>query len=149
MRRIALVATAVGILTITAVSVAAPVGRMARTTRIQLRRTGAGTILTTAGGRTIYMFTRDGHNRDRCAAISGCTAVWPLVTSSARPLAGRGVSQRLLGTIRVRGARQVTYAGWPLYTYRGDSGPGETGYIGFNQFGGNWYAISPRGKLVR
>ncbi|SRR6201986_743138 len=151
MRRIALLATAVGILTITAAAaaVAAPVGHTARTTTIQLRHTGAGTILTTGTGRTIYVFTRDRHNRDMCAAVSGCTSVWPLVTSSARPAAGRGVSTRLLGTIRVGGARQVTYGGRPLYTYRGDTGPGETSYIGISQFGGSWYGLTSQGKIVR
>jgi predicted lipoprotein with Yx(FWY)xxD motif len=108
-----------------------------------------GAILTTGGGRTIYMFARDSRSRDRCAAISGCTAVWPLVATSGTPIAGRGVSRRLLGTLRVHGAAQVTYAGWPLYTYTGDSAPGQTSYVGVSQFGGRWYAINARGGLVR
>jgi predicted lipoprotein with Yx(FWY)xxD motif len=149
MRRFALLATLLGALTVTAASVAAPVAHPARSTTIQLHRTGAGTILTTAAGRTIYVFTRDRHDRDMCAAVSGCAAVWPLVTSSGGPVAGRGVSGDLLGTIRVRGARQVTYAGRPLYTYRGDTGPGETSYIGISQFGGAWYGLTAQGGLVR
>jgi hypothetical protein len=42
-----------------------------------------------------------------------------------------------------------SYAGHPLYTYSGDSGPGETSYVGAKQFGGTWYAINASGNTVR
>jgi predicted lipoprotein with Yx(FWY)xxD motif len=121
----------------------------ARSTTIQLRSTSLGAILTTAGGRTIYMFTRDGRNRNRCVAVSGCSGVWPLVATSGRPAAGRGVSGRMLGVIGVHGRQQVTYGGRPLYTYIGDSGSAQTSYVGVNQFGGRWYALNARGGVVK
>ena len=56
----------------------------------------------------------------------------------------------LLGTIKLpNGARQVTYAGHPLYTYIGDSGPGDTSYVGVSQFGGRWFALTAAGHIVK
>jgi predicted lipoprotein with Yx(FWY)xxD motif len=148
-RILATLATLAAVLTATVTSAAALSGRSAGVMTIRLRQTGVGLILTTAAGRTIYAFTRDGRNRDRCAAISGCTSVWPLVTTSGHAAAGHGVSRHLLGTIRVGGSQQITYAGRPLYTYTGDSAPGQTGYVGISQFGGAWDALNAAGRLVR
>ena len=44
---------------------------------------------------------------------------------------------------------QVTYAGHPLYTYTGDSGPGKTSYVGVKAFGGAWYALNASGGAVK
>lgn len=121
----------------------------ARGARILLRSTSVGKILTTGNGFTAYMFTRDGHNKDRCAGISGCMQTWPLVSTHGRPQAGPGVKHSLLGTIKVGGKTQVTYAGHPLYSYVGDSSPGSTGYVNASAFGGHWPAVSARGKMVR
>ena len=96
------------------------------------------------------MFTRDSPNRDRCVAIGGCAGIWPALTSNGRPATGHGVRRSLVGTIKLPdGTRQVTYAGHPLYTYIGDSGPGDTSYVGQRQFGGTWFALSPGGRIVR
>ncbi|MFI4993711.1 MAG: hypothetical protein ACHQCH_08880 [Solirubrobacterales bacterium] len=54
-----------------------------------------------------------------------------------------------MSSIRSAGGKQVTYAGHPLYTYSGDSGPGETSYVGEKQFGGTWYAINASGHTVK
>lgn len=149
MKRIAILASVIVALAAAAVAAAAPTGHAARAGTVQLRRTSIGTILVNSRGMTIYAFGRDSRNRDRCASISGCTSVWPLVTSSGRPTAGSGVARGLLGSIRVAGHNQATYAGRPLYTYTGDGAPGDTSYVGASQFGGTWYAVTANGKLVR
>jgi predicted lipoprotein with Yx(FWY)xxD motif len=119
-------------------------------TKLEIQRTSLRKILATGRGLTVYMFTRDSINHDSCVAISGCTGIWPLVTSSGRPSLGPGVKRSLVGAITLSGGvRQVTYAGHPLYTYLGDSGPGDTSYVGQSQFGGKWYALSPAGRAVR
>src|SRR5947209_13105229 len=108
---------------VTAVSAACAVAPAVASaaTKVQLRHTSAGTILVNGRGFTLYMFTRDGRNRDRCVAISGCRSVWPLLAQSGSTVAGRGVRRSQLGSIKVGGRRQVTYAGHPLYSYIGDS----------------------------
>ncbi|MGW2850241.1 hypothetical protein ACWC5G_36810, partial [Streptomyces sp. NPDC001274] len=40
----------------------------------------------------------------------------------------------------------VTYGDWPLYYYVGDMGPGDVNGQGLD---GEWFAVSPDGKLVR
>ncbi len=61
-----------------------------------------------------------------------------------------GIKRGLIGTIKLAsGVKQVTYAGHPLYTYIGDSGPGDTSYVGFSQFGGTWFALNAAGHAVK
>jgi predicted lipoprotein with Yx(FWY)xxD motif len=49
---------------------------------------------------------------------------WPAFTTKARPVAGAGVQQKLLGTRPRRGiGDQVTYAGHPLYVFDPSSSP--------------------------
>jgi predicted lipoprotein with Yx(FWY)xxD motif len=115
---------------------------------VKLAQTSLGKILVSSSGRTLYAFTRDSRNTDRCMHVSGCTSVWPLYSSAKQPVAGPGVNASLLGSIKLphRTARQVTYGGHPLYTYSGDSTPASTDYVGFPQFGGTWLAVTAAGK---
>ena len=129
---------------------AAPDAHAARGVKLEIRRTALGAILANGQGLTLYMFTRDPLHRDMCATISGCTGIWPMVTSNGTPTLGAGVKRGLLGTIKLSsGARQVTYAGHALYTYIGDSGPGDTSYVGQRQFGGRCCALSPTGRIIK
>lgn len=121
-----------------------------RAAKVVVRHTALGNILTNGRGFTLYAFSRDGRNHDRCVSIGGCTGTWPPLMTSAGPLHGPGIKSRLLGTIKLpSGARQVTYAGHPLYTYIADGGPGQTFYVGVSQFGGTWYAVNPAGQIVK
>ena len=117
-----------------------------RAVTVKLRHTSLGSILVSSSGRTLYVFTRDHGNKNSCAAISGCSAAWPSLSASGRPTAGPGVKASLLSTTK---GHQVTYAGHPLYTYSGDSGPGKTSYVGVKAFGGAWYAINASGATVK
>ena len=126
-----------------------PAARAASATTISTRHTSRGTLLTDARGFTLYAFTKDGRNRDRCVTTAGCSSTWPPVTTAGGVVAGRGVQRGLLGTIRISGGRrQVTYAGHALYHYSLDAGPAQTGYIGFSSFGGTWKAVRPSGSEV-
>jgi predicted lipoprotein with Yx(FWY)xxD motif len=124
--------------------------RAAHTAKVGLRRTSLGPILVSSSGRTLYEFTRDHPRANSCVKISGCSEIWPALTSSGKPTAGPGVRASLLSTIKLPGgARQVTYAGHALYLYSADSGPGETSYVGEKAFGGTWYAINSAGHTVK
>ncbi len=116
---------------------------------IGLRKTRRGMLLVNSRGFTLYAFSTDPARKDSCLAKKGCTSVWPLVTTRGAPRPGHGVKRSLLGTIKVRGGvTQVTYAGHPLYTYKGDSSPGATSYVGVRQFGGVWRGLTGSGRLV-
>jgi predicted lipoprotein with Yx(FWY)xxD motif len=118
--------------------------------KLKLGNTDRGKIVENGRGFTVYMFTSDRHDQDNCVKVAGCTSVWPPVTTSRKAVAGPGIKRSLIGTITLpSGAKQVTYAGHPLYTYLADSGPGQTSYVGFNQFGGNWYALNAKGHAVK
>ena len=94
-------------------------------------------VLTNANGRTLYWFAPDTPATSKC--IGSCAAYWPPVPG--HPKAGPGVTGKL-GTIkRPGGGLQATYDGHPLYTYIGDSGPGQAGGNNLNLNGGLWYEV--------
>ena len=121
-----------------------------RAAKIQLRHTEVGKVLVDSSGFTVFRFSKDPRNSDTCVKISGCTNLWPPLTSSGRPVAGPGVRVALLSTIKLPGGgRQGTYAGHPLYRYSAATEKGETGYVGAQQFGGSWYALNAAGGSVK
>ena len=105
-----------------------------------------GKILDDAEGRTLYVFQADTGTTSNCSGA--CATNWPPLTS-AKPTVGKGASASMVGTTkRSDGKTQVTYNGHPLYTFAGDSGPGDTSGQGVKAFGGLWYALSPVGQQV-
>jgi predicted lipoprotein with Yx(FWY)xxD motif len=110
---------------------------------VALRNTALGPILVDAHGRTLYLFEKDRNGVSMCD--SACVTYWPKLTSHGTPHAGKGVRQSLLGLGR---ARQVTYAGHPLYTFVGDKHAGQTSGEGLTNFGADWYAVSASGQKV-
>lgn len=98
-------------------------------------------VLTNARGYTLYWFAPDTPTKSTCYGT--CAVYWPPVTGS--PVAGPGVTGKL-GTIeRSGGATQVTYDGHPLYTYVGDSAPGQATGNNINLNGGLWYEMAASG----
>jgi predicted lipoprotein with Yx(FWY)xxD motif len=105
-----------------------------------------GTVLVNAHGRTLYRYTPDKKGVSNCKG--SCSQYWPplVVKGTAKPTAGAGAKASLLGTIkRGAGVRQVTYAGFPLYTYAGDSKSGDVKGEGFEK---TWYVVDAKGGMV-
>jgi predicted lipoprotein with Yx(FWY)xxD motif len=143
-----LLACAAGASAVASAHGGAPAARAARVAKVDLHHTSLGKILVDASGFTLYRFSKDPRNRDTCAGE--CAKVWPALRTSANPTAGSGVKASLLSTIRLPGgAKQVTYAGHPLYTYSAASERAETAYVGARQFGGTWYAVNAAGSKVK
>jgi predicted lipoprotein with Yx(FWY)xxD motif len=108
-----------------------------------------GLVLVSSGGRTLYRYTVDTKGVNRCSGVTVCAKYWPalLVRPGVNPSAGAGVKASLLGTIKAaNGMRQVTYAGFPLYTFAGDTKAGQTSGQGFDK---QWYVVSTKGTLVK
>ena len=59
--------------------------------------------------------------------------------------AGFGVTGTLGVITRADGTMQATYDGHPLYTYVGDSGPGQAKGNGLNLSGGVWWEMTVSG----
>ncbi len=146
----ALLAGAVSVTTVADAQSAVGTAHAAHAAKVTLRHTRLGNILATSSGFTLYEFTHDHARANTCVLISGCSESWPALQTSGRPTAGPGVRASLLSTTRLpHGKTQVTYAGHPLYLYSGDSGPGETSYVGESAFGGRWYALNSAGGAVK
>jgi predicted lipoprotein with Yx(FWY)xxD motif len=107
---------------------------------LNLARIGGVPVLTNARGFTLYLFVPDPPNKSTCYGT--CAAYWPPVTGT--PTAGAGVTGKL-GTIpRSGGGNQATYDGHPLYTYVGDSAPGQASGNNITLNGGLWREIVVR-----
>ena len=96
-------------------------------------------VLTDAQGMTLYYYTVDSATQPTCS--SSCAQIWhPLLftgsgePSSSTPLAGKlGVQMDANGT-------QIEYNSHPLYTFSGDTAPGQTNGDGLF---GMWFIATP------
>ena len=108
---------------------------------LKLGKVSGVSVLTNARGYTLYLFVPDPLDKSTCYGT--CAVYWPPVTGT--PIAGTGVTGKL-GTIRRSGGgNQVTYDGHPLYTYVGDSKPGQANGNNINLNGGLWREIVVKG----
>ena len=109
--------------------------------------TSLGRVLVNGRQLTVYLFEKDKGKTSSC--YGPCASAWPPVTTSSMPRAGGGATAAKLATTRRSdGTLQVTYNGHPLYTYADDSKPGQTNGEGVDEFGAEWYALSPAGTTV-
>ena len=99
------------------------------------------TVLTNAQGLTLYWFAPDTPTRSTCYGT--CAGYWPPMTGT--PSAGLGVTGRLATISRSDGTTQVTYNGHPLYTYVGDTAPGQAFGNNLNLNGGLWHEVTVPG----
>lgn len=106
-----------------------------------------GPVLVSASGRTLYHYTDEGRGKVGCTGR--CAKLWPplLVKAGAKPVAGTGVDATKLGVLeRPDGGSQVTYGGFGLYLYAGDTKPGQAKGEGLES---SWYAMSASAKTVK
>ena len=108
------------------------------------------TILVDGRGFTLYVWTADvPKNTSVCDTDPGCLKLWRPLAAPAT--AGTGVNASLLGTST--DGKVATYAGRPLYFFRGGAGigpadkkPGQLNGQGVYQV---WFVITPKGTLVK
>jgi predicted lipoprotein with Yx(FWY)xxD motif len=118
-------------------SVAAKGGRP----ELKVREISGIAVLTNAQGFTLYWFAPDTPSKSVCYGT--CAVYWPPIIGE--PSAGPGVTGKL-GTIkRSGGSLQATYDHRPLYTYIGDSAPGQAHGNRINLNGGLWYEVAASG----
>lgn len=93
------------------------------------------TVLVNSQGMTLYYNTAD---TSSAVCSGGCASAWPPLLSTSTP----GAVTTLPGTLSLltdANGSQVTYNGHPLYTYSGDSAPGQ---INGKGVGGVWFVAS-------
>lgn len=102
-----------------------------------------GDILVGADGMTLYLFDNDADGASNCT--DDCLANWPPLVAQD-PVAGDGVDATLATFERAdTGDPQVTVNGHPLYSWAGDSEPGDVTGHGV---GDVWWAVTPAGEAV-
>ena len=101
-----------------------------------VEKSAIGYVLAEANGQVVYVYGKDTKGGSPVCTGS-CAAIWPPVTG--KPLASSAVTlPGTLGTVSdANGAKQVTYNGMPLYTYKGAKPFTTTG----NGAGGQWHVI--------
>jgi predicted lipoprotein with Yx(FWY)xxD motif len=97
------------------------------------------TVLADTKGLTLYYFTPDQGGKVTCTGA--CAANWPptmLPSGVSRATGASGITGTL-GTVTTPGGQQVTYNGWPLYTYVKD---GDAGDVYGQGVGGKWFVAA-------
>lgn len=131
------VAVAVGILGLAGCgSDEVPTGSVAGSSAADRSSEASGAVLTTADsplgeivvdgdGRTVYVFDEDVAGSGESACSGDCLATWPAVTADSESPGADGVTGEIGTITRDDGTMQLTLAGMPLYSYAGDSQPGD------------------------
>jgi predicted lipoprotein with Yx(FWY)xxD motif len=139
--------TAAGSTTAGSAPTGTPASGSTTATVIESHAGSAGSFLTNASGRAVYLWAADSMNKSMCSGA--CAQAWPPVTSMGQVTAAHGAKTADLGTItRSDGTKQVTYSGHPLYYFAGDSGPGQTNGQGSDSFGAKWWLVTPAGAKI-
>jgi len=143
-RRLSLIALALVALG----AVTAPAA-MAAPPTLQVKSSRFGKLLFDGRGFVLYAFTRDKVG-GKSACYGDCAAAWPPYLVKGKRSVATGLKQTLLGTTKRRdGKLQVTYAGRPLYYYRGDMRAGDIFCQDVFEYGGRWLVVANTGRLVR
>jgi predicted lipoprotein with Yx(FWY)xxD motif len=110
-------------------------------TALTTAKIGGVTVLTNAGGFTLYWFAPDTPAKSNCDG--SCATFWP--PAKGPPTPGQGVTGKLGTITRSDGTAQATYNGHPLYTYVGDTATGQAKGNGLNASGGVWHEVTVSG----
>jgi len=110
---------------------------------VKTAKIGGVTVLTSSKGFTLYSFAPDTPTTSKCNGT--CAQNWPPVQG---PVTAAGVTGTF-GTIkRSDGSTQATFDGHPLYTFVGDTAPGQAKGNGLNAAGGLWHEITTSGAAA-
>jgi predicted lipoprotein with Yx(FWY)xxD motif len=103
---------------------------------IETMQTKLGKVYATTSGMTVYEFKKDSPHMHSSACNAGCATLWPPVAAPAgfAPAAPWGAITRQDGT------QQLTYKGYPLYTWSKDAKAGDVSGQGVKN---NWRAARP------
>ncbi len=128
------------ITTSSASNTAVHAGSIANTVNIAYKAS-LGFYLVNGSGFTLYLYTKDTPNSGLSTCYGQCATFWPPFYSPAGSLLlPPGLNASSFGTItRTDGSKQITYEGWPLYTYAPDKSAGQTTGQGQQNV---WYVIN-------
>lgn len=123
-------------------------GAQSSTGKISVGSTTAGKVLVDPHKMTLYAFAKDSRGHSTCTGA--CANYWPPVPGADASAGASSAVTAKLGTIkRAGGTTQLTVDGYPMYTYVGDTKPGQATGQGLNLSGGLWWVVAPDGSWVK
>jgi len=102
-------------------------------------KSGIGFYLVNGSGTTLYYRTTDIPSNGTSTCTGGCVQIWPVFYVKDLSLPSGLNSSSFKAVTRADGKQQLTYDGWPLYSFSGDHKPGDVNGQGI---GGIWFALS-------
>jgi predicted lipoprotein with Yx(FWY)xxD motif len=99
-----------------------------------------GSVLTNPAGLTLYTYKDDVPNSGQSSVPAAIAPNWPPLTVTGSPVATSGLPGQLGSFTRPDGSKQVMYNGMPLYTFVGDTQPGQANGQGLLNL---WFAATP------
>ncbi|MGA2285319.1 MAG: hypothetical protein ABSG55_03510 [Dehalococcoidia bacterium] len=99
-----------------------------------------GSVLTDPAGKTLYTFKNDVPNSGQSSVPAAIAPSWPPLLVTGSVVAPSGLSGQLGSFSLPDGSMQVMYKGMPLYTFVGDTAPGQANGQGLLNL---WYAATP------
>jgi predicted lipoprotein with Yx(FWY)xxD motif len=114
---------------------------------LQTEDTTLGRVVVDGRKRTLYRFDMD-RKGGPSACDPACQKKWPrLISPPGSEPKVRGLNAALVGKVRnADGTWSVTYDGWVMYYFDGDSKAGD---VNGQAVGGVWWAIQPNGQRVK
>lgn len=97
----------------------------AHTGGLTVKSTGIGSVVADPQGRTVYELVGDPPSNPKCTGE--CQTIWPPVMAAGH---------------------LVVVHGHPVFTYSGDSAPGQTKGQGLKDSWGTWLALNPQGAAI-
>ena len=110
---------------------------------LKTAKIGGATVLTNAKGFTLYSFALDTSTMSKCNGT--CAQNWPPVKG---PATAPGIKGTFSSIKRSNGATQAAFDGHPLYTFVGDTAPGQNKGNGLNAAGGLWHEVTTSGSVA-
>jgi len=112
---------------------------------VKTAQSSLGTILVNADGLTLYGFTNDKATATS-TCFGACAKAWPPLLVDENDQAAPEINAGIISTIiRTDGERQFVVGPYPVYTYVGDTAPGDLSGSGL---GGVWFPLAPDGTLI-
>jgi predicted lipoprotein with Yx(FWY)xxD motif len=107
-----------------------------------------GSVAVNQVGFTLYATSKDKPNSGKTSCYGKCEKTWVPYLTQGKPRVMVNAHESELGTLKRKdGTTQITYGGWPVYTYKPDPAAA-TGGVGRHSFGGVWYPINRNGEVV-
>jgi predicted lipoprotein with Yx(FWY)xxD motif len=110
---------------------------------ISLAKAAPGIFLIGPNGHSLYISTRDRGSVSACVSVT-CAKTWRGLRATGAPTTGPGINATGVATAHGQVTNQVTYYGHLLYSFEGDTAPGQTNGTGIP----DWDLLGPFGNVM-